>query len=177
MKRITSTLSALVFLAAFAGCAYQEPAKDEPQATLHIITNLPHLSTAGWMLYGDAECQTDQAMLGAFSKLYAGDKRIQLRANEKRYLRVNASSNAGVGSPEECLKNTRETRCTKTDICTAEFEVVPVAGKVYRAELIGTGHQCEVRITDENTGEVQQDIRRIPLQSGCMSAKWKPKNQ
>lgn len=127
------------------------------------------------MYYGDAQCQQDPAMLGAFSKLYDGEKRVQLRADETRYLRVSAGTAVGSVPVGECKGGPR-TFCLTTNRCTVELEVTPVAGKVYRAELLGDGNTCEVRVTDEQTGAPQQDIRPIAVEPACIPKKWKTRD-
>jgi len=154
------------------GCAYQELGKGQSQATLHIVNNLPHFSTSSWTYYSDVQCQGDPATLGAFSKLYDQEKRVQLRAGEMRYLRVNASTAAGPVSQQECVW-APHTICMKTNRCTVELEATPVAGKVYRAELVGDGNTCNVVVTDEQTGAPQSDIHPIVIEPSCLPRKWK----
>lgn len=167
MIKTINYLSILIVLAELAGCAtYTEPARDEPQATLHIVTHLPHGVTASWMSYDDAQCKSQATMLGAFSALYDGEKKIQLRANETRYLRVNATSHhAGDGSV--CRAKGLGPRCSENLTCTAQFEITPVAGRIYRTELLGTGKDCTVKITDESTGQPDPGFKEIPFQKSC----------
>lgn len=168
MMKTINYLSIVLVLAELSGCAtYTEPAKDEPQATLHIITHLPRGVTASWMSYDDAQCESQATMLGAFSALYDGEKKIQLRANETRYLRVNATSHlAGDGSV--CTAKGMGPNCHDNLTCTVQFEITPVAGKIYRTELLGTGKECAIKIADERTGHPDPSFKQIPTQKSCM---------
>ena len=161
MKINIALLAATVFTLSLGGCAYS-PEKDAPQATLHIVTDHPHLTTSVWMYDSDPHCSSGSAMLGSFSKLYDGEKKVQLEASKTKYLIVKTFSR-GLAVPGSCGGGV----CIKDASCVVEFEVTPVAGRIYRAKHSGNGQTCSVQITDELTGVAPVGIRQLPLDGNC----------
>jgi len=143
--------------------AYVAPDRGSPQATLHIITNLPHATTSGWRYYADANCSDSSAVsLGAFSAMYEGQKKVQLLAGQKRYLVVKTGSRGGAPA-----YSCGGAVCISEKICVVEFEITPVAGRTYQARLLGDGYNCSVTLTDQATGARPAEARQLATTPGC----------
>ncbi|MBS1196533.1 MAG: hypothetical protein H6R18_318 [Proteobacteria bacterium] len=153
-------------LLTLSGCAGQYVLPEgSPQATLHIVTKHPFPWISGWRYYSDSECtDSSSVILGAFSGLYEGEKRVQIRAGTKGYLVVRVRT---IG-PTVVLPSGSIT--TKTgEYCGVQFEISPVPGRTYRAEQKHSelGHNCGVTIINEDTGAISIDAKPIAIPINC----------
>jgi hypothetical protein len=149
-----------------SGCAgrYIPPDSGSPQATLHIVTNHQLFTISGWSYYTDSRCSDKSSVvIDGFSKLYDGEKRVQIPAGERRFLVVHTTTN-GLASPYSCGTPT----CMSWARCVIEFEMIPVTGRTYRATHSGDGQSCSVEITNEATGlPVIDEARQIAAEPTC----------
>ncbi|WP_150119594.1 hypothetical protein [Collimonas pratensis] len=163
MTTMAAILSPVLLALLLGGCAspYVEPQKDAAQTTLHIVTNHPHLTMSSWLYYSDAQCSKPPGeSLGNFTAMYAGEKKIQLKADEKKYLVVRTLSKLS-GPTYSCGAPLCDSKCS------VEFEIVPSAGRTYRATQSGNGMHCAVQIIDEVTGAPAEGVRQIPTDQKC----------
>lgn len=165
MKKIFLLASTLLIALFLAGCAYYvEPSKNIPQATLHIVTD-HHLGTrSGWSYYPEAQCPSFSGVsMGGFSTFYNGEKKLQIRAGETKYLVIKTTTSGGGGGAYSCGAPI----CIGEHYCIVEFELNPVAGKTYLARHSGNGYGCSVQITDEATGVPAEGVRQIKPDPHC----------
>ncbi len=125
-----------------------------------MVTDHPHLTISGWRYYANSHCSDSSSVrLAAFSRLYDGEKKVQLAANKKGYLIVSTTS----PGPYTC----NASGCGDMAACRVEFEFSPVAGKTYLAKHSGNGANCSVQITDEATGQAAAEVAQIPFDQNC----------